>query len=273
MNKNGVNDETYNFTMSDCYKVLKYLPKSRVDRQEPLDIQSPTRVNNRSEIVLPTIHQDFNGTDIIELYINCNGVHIDVSNFILEFSPIRNGNASVLSLNANESEIDYDNETIITFTLDDNSVARDLSRRLTGIESIKFNFGEVVDNIDIINLVVRSKDFTYTLSDIKTACENGKAYVLRRLNNLRNEKESIEEIPPLLTQYIYMAGGAYAWLTRWEYEAKPMKEPKSESNNYADRLFNQVDDAITKYLSNIENNRNEEYIRMDLFKTRAMRWG
>jgi hypothetical protein len=69
-----------------------------------------------------------------------------------------------------------------------------------------------------------------------------------------------------------MAGGAYAWLTRWEYEAKPMKEPKSESNNYADRLFTQVDDAITKYLSNIENNRNEEYIRMDLFKTRQWKW-
>lgn len=69
-----------------------------------------------------------------------------------------------------------------------------------------------------------------------------------------------------------MAAGAYAWLTRWEYEAKPMKEPKSESNNYADRLFAQVDDAITKYLSNIENNRNEEYICMDLFYVSKAKW-
>ena len=260
------------FTMKDYYKVLSYLPKSRVDRQEPLALSSKSVVRNRSNIVLPTIHQDFAGTDIVELYINCNGSHIDVSNLIISFSPLRNGNASVLSLNANETEIDYDNETIVTFTLDDNATARDLSRKLTGIESIKFDFGTEVNDIDILNLVLKSQDFTYTLADIKTACENGQAYVLRRLNNMKNEKEEIKEIPDLLKQYIYMAGGAYAWLTRWEYEAKPMKEPKAESNNYADRLFNQVDDAITKYLSNIENNRNEEYIRIDLFKTHRMGW-
>lgn len=261
------------FSMNDCYKVLKYLPKSRVDRQEPLNLNSKSVVRNRSTIVLPTIHQDFNGTDTVELYINCNGSHIDVSKLLISFSPLRNGNASVLSLNANETEIDYDNETIVTFTIDDNATARDLSRKLTGIESIKFDFGEEVNEIDILNFVLKSQDFTYTLADLKTACENGEAYVLRRLNNMQNEKEEIKEIPQLLEQYIYMAAGAYAWLTRWEYEAKPMKEPKSESNNYADRLFAQVDDAITKYLSNIENNRNEEYIRMDLFKTRNMIWG
>ena len=261
-----------NFLMEDYYKVLSYLPKSRVDRQEPLTLRSKSVVRNRSEIVLPTIHQDFNGTDTAELYINCNGNQIDVSKLSIGFSPLKNGNASVLTVNANETEIDYDNETIITFTLDDNATARDLSRKLTGIESIKFDFGEDVNNIDLLNFVLKSRDFTYTLADIKTACENGQAYVLRRLNNMKNEKAEIKEIPELLKQYIYMAGGAYAWLTRWEYEAKPMKEPKAESNNYADRLFTQVDDAITKYLSNIENNRNEEYIRMDLFKTRRMGW-
>lgn len=260
------------FTMKDFYRVLSYLPKSRVDRQEPLALHSKSVVRNRSSIVLPTIHQDFAGTDIVELYINCNGSHIDVTKLSVGFSPLRNGNATVLTVNANETEIDYDNETIVTFTLDDNATARDLSRKLTGIESIKFDFGEQVNDIDILNLVLKSQDFTYTLADIKTACENGQAYVLRRLNNMRNEKEELKEIPDLLQQYVYMAGGAYAWLTRWEYEAKPMKEPKAESNNYADRLFTQVDDAITKYLSNIENNRNEEYIRIDLFKTHRMGW-
>jgi len=260
------------FSMEDYYKVLSYLPKSRVDRQMPVKIYSKSVARNRSDLIFPTLHQDFNGTDIIELYINCNGSQIDVSKLSLGFSPLRNGNAIILSVNANETEIDYDNETIVTFTLDDNASARDLSRKLTGVESIKLDFGEVVNDIEIINFVFKSKDFTYTLADIKTACENGQAYVLRRLNNMKNEKEEIKEIPKLLKQYVYMAGGAYAWLTRWEYEAKPMKEPKSESNNYADRLFAQVDDAITKYLSNIENNRNEEYIRMDLFKTHRMVW-
>lgn len=261
-----------NFNMEDFYKVLSYLPKSRVDRQEPLNLKSKSVVRNRQALILPTIHQDFNGTDTIELYINCNGSHIDVSALSVSFSPLSNGNAPVLTVNANETEIDYDSETIVTFTLDDNATARDLSRRLTGIESIKFDFGGEVDNIDILNFVMKSKDFTYTIADLKTACENGQAYVLRRLNNMQNEKEEIKTIPELLKQYVYMAGGAYAWLTRWEYEAKPMKEPKSESNNYADRLFTQVDDAIKKYLSNIENNRDEEYIRMDLFKTARWKW-
>lgn len=264
--------KTSNFLMKDYYKVLSYLPKSRVDRQEPLNLNSKSVVRNRQDLVLPTIHQDFNGTDTAELYINCNDSHIDVSKLSISFSPLRNGNASVLTVNADDIQIDYSDESIISFTIDDNATARDLSRKLTGIESIKFDFGETVDNIDILNFVLKSRDFTYTLADIKTACENGEAYVLRRLNNMQNEKEEIKEIPSLLKQYIYMAGGAYAWLTRWEYEAKPMKEPKAESNNYADRLFTQVDDAITKYLSNIENNRNEEYIRMDLFKTHRMGW-
>lgn len=261
-----------NFKMEDFYKVLSYLPKSRVDRQEPLRLYSKSTLRNRQSLILPTIHQDFQGTDTVELYVNCNGSHIDVSKLSIGFSPLVNGNAPVLTVNANETEIDYDNETIITFTLDDNATARDLSRRLTGIDSIKFDFGEEVDNIDIINFVMKSKDFTYTIADLKVACENGQAYVLRRLNNMKNEKEEIKDIPELLKQYVYMAGGAYAWLTRWEYEAKPMKEPKSESNNYADRLFTQVDDAIKKYLSNIENNRDEEYIRMDLFKTAQWKW-
>ena len=50
-----------------------------------------------------------------------------------------------------------------------------------------------------------------------------------------------------------MAGGAYAWLSRWEYEAKPMKEAKAEADNYATRLLNQVDAAIAEYVSKMEN--------------------
>ena len=140
------------------------------------------------------------------------------------------------------------------------------------MESIVIDFGSDATGVELQRLLIRSEDYTYTLDDLDTACENGQAYVLRRLNNLSNEKHEIKQIPDLLKQYVYMAAGAYAWLTRWEYEAKPMKEPKSESNNYADRLLNQVDDGITKYLSNIENNRNEEYIRMDLFKVAKAKW-
>lgn len=260
------------YSMEDCYRVLKYLPKSRVDRQEPCNFNSKSTFVNRQMLVFPTIHKDFNGTDEVQVYVNFNGLDIDVSAITLTFSSLRNGNANVLSLNPTDDKIDVNDETILTFKLDNNATARDKTRKLTGIESIKLDMGSVVSDVEIFNIVLRSVDYTYTLSDIKNACENGENYVLRRLNNMSNEKEEKREVPELLKQYIYMAGGAYAWLTRWEYEAKPMKEPKSESNNYADRLFTQVDDAIKKYLSNIENNRDEEYVQMHLFRVGKRRW-
>lgn len=264
-------EKSPSYSMEDCYKVLKYLPEARVDRQEPLNLNSKSVVRS-NRLVLPTLHHDFNGTDMVYLYINCQGIHIDLSKLSLSFSPLRNGNAKVLSLNPRETEIDYDNETVLSFTLDRNNTARDKTRELTGIESIVFDFEDDANGVEILKFVMRSYDYTYTLSDIQNACENGENYVLRRLNDMSNEKEERRTIPELLQQYIYMAAGAYAWITRWEYEAKPMKEPKSESNNYADRLFGQVDDAIKKYLSNIENNRDEEYVQMHLFRAKKSKW-
>ena len=263
-------EETSNFTMVDFYKVLKYLPKSRVDRQEPCDFQKI--IVEEDKVVIPTIHRDFNGTDNVQLFLNCHGVDVDVSAVKMGFCALSNGNGKLLEVNCVDTKLDLSNDTIIQFILDENWTATDNSRLLTGVESITIDFGKNAAGVELQNLHIRSDDYTYTLDDIANSCIDGEAYVLRRLNNMSNEKKGYKEIPRLLKQYVYMAAGAYAWLTRWEYEAKPMKEPKSESNNYADRLFTQVNDGITKYLSNIENNRDEEYIRMDLFHTSSMRW-
>ena len=264
--------ETSNFSMKDYYKVLKYLYSSRVDRQEPVEFNE-TIVVDGDTVVLPTIHGDFHGIDFVQLFLNCHEVDVDVTGVELGFSPLLNGNAKLLSVNCNDSEIDTFSDTMLHFSIDENFNATDQSRKLTGVESITITFNKDATGVEIQNIFLRSIDYTYTLSDLQTALENGEAYVLRRLNDLKQEKKGYKEIPKLLKQYIYMAGGAYAWLTRWEYEAKPMKEPKSESNNYADRLFTQVDDAITKYLSNIENNRNEEYLNLDQVATASISWG
>lgn len=264
-------DKTSNFQMEDYYKVLKYLHKSRVDRQEPCIINDV--IVDGSSVVLPTIHHDFNGSDDVHLFINCHDVDVDISSVVLGFSPLVNGNAKVLSLNPLNENLSPNEDDVLLFSIDQNYTATDVSRKLTGIESITIDFGNDATGVEIQKLILRSRDYVYTLDDLNTACENGEAYVLRRLNNMRNEKREIKEIPKILQQYVYMAAGAYAWLTRWEYEAKPMKEPKSESNNYADRLFSQVDDAITKYLSNIENNRNEEYLNLDHVATADITWG
>lgn len=264
--------ETSNFTMRDIYKVLRYLPNSRIDRQLPVDLEESVFVDGNS-IVLPTVHGDYDGTDFTQVFLNCHDVDIDVTDIKLSFSPLANGNATLLSLSASNDELDTSDDTMIQFNIDENYTATDNSRLLTGIESMVINFEKDATGVEIQKIYLRSVDYTYTLDDIKIALENGEAYVLRRLNNLIQERKGYKRIPKLLKQYVFMAAGAYAWLTRWEYEAKPMKEPKSESNNYADRLFNQVDDGITKYLSNIENNRNEEYLNLHQVATADLTWG
>jgi hypothetical protein len=272
MNDDCLEEETSNFTMKDVYKVLRYLAFSKVDRQIPVDFEKSIFVDGDS-VVLPTIHGDFNGTDLVQVFLNCHDVDVDVKDIVLGFSPLLNGNVKVLSLNPLGDNLDKSNDTMLQFKIDENFRATDKSRLLTGIESITLDFGTDATGIEIQNLFIKTIDYTYTIDDLKVALENGEAYVLRRLNDMENEKRGFKEIPKLLKQYIYMAAGAYAWLTRWEYEAKPMKEPKSESNNYADRLFAQVDDGIRKYLSNIENNRDEEYLNLDHVTTAGITWG
>lgn len=268
----NIEGESTDFTMTDVYKVLRYLPNSRVDRQMPVDFEEPLIVKGNS-IVMPTIHGDFNGTDILQLFLNCHDVDVDVKEIILGFSPLLNGNAPVLTLNSIDKDLDTSTDTMIQFGIDENYNATDKSRLLTGIESITLDFNTDATGVEVKNIYLKSIDYTYTIDDLKQSLENGEAYVLRRLNDFKQETKGFKKIPKLLKQYVYMAAGAYAWLTRWEYEAKPMKEPKSESNNYADRLFTQVDDAITKYLSNIKNNRDVDYVRLDQVTTADITWG
>ena len=259
------------FSMKDYYKVLEYLPRARVDRQEPVDFEKEVFVDGQS-VVLPLIYPEFEGIDSVQVFINAHGVNVSSENIKLGFSPLLNGNASVLVVETVNETIDTSNEDILLFEVDRNNTAYDSTRDLTGLESIRLDFGQDVTGLEILNVVVKSADYTYTLTDIEKACENGQDYVFRGLNDMANEKKGIIEIPHSLQRYVYMAAGAFAWLTRWEYEAKPMKEPKSESNNYADRLFGRVDSAIANYLSNIENNRHEEYVQMHLFRSVPRRW-
>lgn len=257
--------ETSDYSMSDFYKVLKWLPRSKVDRQEPCDVSNNVVVGD--SIVLPTIYEEFNGIDDVQVFINFNGVHVDVSTITLDFSPLVNGNLSLLQAKCTDTEIDYDNDTIITFNLNDNMVFNDQTREITGINSLKLGFGTQANGVTIQKIIMRCFDYTYNLSDIETFLITGENHVLGKLGRyVKNHK-----IPKQLEQYVYMASGAYAWLSRWEYEAKPMKESKAEADNYATRLLNQVDNAISEYINNIENRREHH----DLFHAgySEMEWG
>jgi len=259
-------------SMEHYYEILHYLPSSRVDRQYPYDFSSPITIDG-NERVFSTCYSDYNGIDIVEAYVIFEESNVDVSDITLKFSPFSDGNGTLLTLNATPTEIVEDGATSIEFIADTNQRLSDLSTLLTGVQSIKLNFGENITNPTIVDIIFRSRDYKYTLRDLEKAHKDGKNYVLRRLNEYYNEKNNISTVPLPLYQYVYMAGGAYAWLSQWEFEAKPMKEPKSESNNYADRLLGQVDSALQKYLSNIENDPNKQYVNMKLLGSTRVHWG
>lgn len=251
--------------MTDFYKVLKWIPRSKVDRQEPC-LVSDDLISGDS-VVYPTIYEEFNGIDEVQVFTNFNGFDVDVSNLVLDFSPLVNGNLSLLQVNCEDETIDKDNDTIITFKLDDNVSFTDQTRIITGVKSIKLNFGTEVTGVKISKILMRSQNYTYTLSDIENFLITGENHVLGKLGRYaRNHK-----VPKKLQQYVYMASGAYAWLSRWEYEAKPMKESKAEADNYSTRLLNQVNAAIAEYISNVENRKDHH----DLFHATYtdMEWG
>ena len=60
-----IEEETSKYSMSDFYKVLKWIPRSKVDRQEPCDCDGV--VVDGESVVLPTIYKEFNGIDVDEL--------------------------------------------------------------------------------------------------------------------------------------------------------------------------------------------------------------
>ena len=256
------------YSMEDCYKVMHYLPYSKLDRQMPIEL--PTEVFVEDKQTFTTIHKDFEGVDFIQIYVNSPS-SVDLSNCKLSFSPMDYGDLSVLDLEPNITALDADKDTVLVFEIDNNRHAYDVTKELTGIQSITLDWGTTA-NIKIMDIVFRTLDYTYTLTNIRQSLTDGENYVLRKLNDLNNELKLIKEIPKELQDYVYMAAGAYAWLTKWEYESKPMKEPQSESNNYADRLLNQVKLALEEYLDNI-NNAREDYVNLRLMNSTNIDWG
>ena len=262
---NDVMEKTSTYSMSDFYKVLKWIPRSKVDRQFPTAIND--LIVDGDSVIIPTIYEEFNGIDEVQFFINFHEHDVDVSELLLDFSPLLNGNVSLLQAKCSDDEIDYENDTIITFKLDDNVTFTDQTRVITGVKSLKLSFGSDVTGVEITNVLMRSQNYTYTLTDIEQSLITGENHVLNKLGHYAKR----HKVPDELKNYIYMAAGAYAWLTRWEYETKPMKEPKSESNNYADRLLGQVNAAIAEYISDIESKKDHH----DLFHATytGIEWG
>lgn len=88
--------KTSDYSMSDFYKVLKWIPRSLVDRQEPVIVSD--ELINGENVVFPTIYEEFNGIDEVQIFINFNNCNVDASKILLDFSPMVNGKLSLLQV-------------------------------------------------------------------------------------------------------------------------------------------------------------------------------
>lgn len=272
-------------SMADNYKLLHYLYSSKPDRQYPYwtpdektsDNEAPSPLDG-TELVLSTISENYSGIDFIQLVINPHENQLNAEDFKFSFSSLPDGSLDMVSLTPDESgEIPLNQPYLISFTIDTNTKMRDKSRYLTGIRSVKISVGKDVQGLEFLDLVFKSEDYVYTLSDLENAYHDGEDYVLRTINSFQlanGESFKEDEVPKELKRYVYMAGAAFAWLEHWEYEAKPMKQTNNESNNYADRLLMQVDKAIDRYLANLKKDFDEVGLKDDRFlKFRKVSWG
>ena len=160
-----INLETSKYSMSDFYKVLKWIPRSVVDRQEPVNLNEI--VFDTDHIVCPTIYEEFNGIDEVLVFINFNGVNVDVNDILLDFSPLVNGNLSLLQAKCDSKDLVYDTDTILLFKVDKNIRFSDETRVLTGIQSLKLSFNTDITDVEITKILFKSQNYTYTLSDIE----------------------------------------------------------------------------------------------------------
>ena len=272
-------------SMADNYRLLHYLYASKPDRQYPnwtpdaatSDNEPPLPLTG-TELVLPTVSQNYSGIDFIELTINPHENELNTADFRFSFSSLLNGSLDMVVFTPKEKEdIPKNKPYLITFNVDNNTSMADLSRKLTGVLSVKIAIDKPVSGLEFIDLVFKSNDYVYTLSDLENAYNDGEDYVIRMVNSFQLENGEViptDTVPDGLKRYVYMAGAAFAWLEHWEYEAKPMKQSNNQSNNYADRLLGQVDKAINNYLARLKKDLDEVGLGDSRFlKSRKLGWG
>lgn len=276
-------------SMADNYQLLRYLYASKPDRQYPYwtpdeetsDHEAPEPLTG-TDLVLPTLNDNYEGIDFIELLITHKEESLNTSEITLVFSSLPDASFHNFEFKCNVTEdIPAGEPYLVKFIVDNNKQMGDGSRKLTGISSLKVMFDKEVSNLVFNDLVFKSEDYTYTLFALEEFYKDGVNYVLRALQSKDIEssddwvlEEMLKKVPTVLKRYTYMAGSAFAWLEHWEYEAKPMKQTNNESNNYADRLLGQVDKAIDNYLKTLDKNPDEIYIEnLNLVTYDKLEWG
>lgn len=260
------------YPMSNYYEVLQYLRETKVDREYPYEFDNTNSLtysgttpleltnehisNHNSSIHLsnvksgdtllikldkPKSYQEVN-TFEVNLYSTSEATINDIE-IILSDSPI--GVSKKLTLTPDEG-MEYSKENInnLIYNVDDRtSKVQKKNREVAAIQSIILTFKKDLGDVYISETVFRTKNFHYTLENLDYNIRAGQDYVRMQLY-LAN----VTDIPDVLTYLNFKAAAAYSWLIWWEDEGKAMNDGTVNGENYAARLFGQIDAAIEKYV-------------------------
>lgn len=264
--------------MEQVYTIMHYLNDSHVDRIYPVNVAQLNSFQGDSKI-MELNNNSFVGINEVQLLVRILKSEDDLSedesvdlNVSCAFCIDDEGNVPIYEFESLPITFHYDKPSLVSFKIDWNAQMLRESHLLTGVKTLKFGFDQSVHRCFVHSVIFRSSDYRYTLEDLEQAYFDGENYVRDKLNDSKIAR-GIMDIPEELERYVYMCAGAYAWLIVWEIEAKPMKEPKSESNNYADRLFGAVDKAIQAYLLTYSNDPNVDYIKPFKPNHTHVQWG
>ena len=237
------------WSMADIYKVMEYLNWSNLDREMPVEISGDGLVVDNSNMVVPTIWEDFNKIHVVEIYFK-NELPINPQ---IVFSSFEDGSGEILKVDSFKTK-----ENRIIFMISDDSRAFEMSRLLTGIKSLKL---KNMENTIITRILFKTADYNLTIRNVETQLDNAQSYILDNLGSCSNK-----EVPVSLKGHIYKLAAAYCWQILWENEAQGMEIDK----NYASRLMEQVDTAIVSYITTHCNTNNDVGDGSDFSK---VRWG
>lgn len=277
--------------MEEYYNILHYLTNFKVDRQYPYLFKEETGITpsdkteltsqNKSfhdnslkfstlteedKIVIPTLFKKYDTIDTLEVKILASST-INPELIKTGFSESANGDNPILTFNpVNTKSIESGSHSIIDFQINQDQRLATESKKLSNIRSIVLEFNQPISTVFVTDLVFKTRNYILTLEDLEKNLEEGQDYIKIGLDS--------DTIPDSLKNTCYIAAAAFAWLIKWEQEAKVMDTGLKESKNYADRLLARVDRAIKQYLTqqSVDETSSEDYINEVLIGSENLTW-
>jgi len=277
--------------MEEYYNILHYLTNFKVDRQYPYLFKEETGIKpsekteltsqNKSfhdnslkfsaltitdKIVIPTLFKKYDTIDTLEVKILASST-INQELIKTGFSESANGDNPILtSTTTNIESIESGSHSIIDFQINQDQRLATESKKLSNIRSIVLEFNQPISTVFITDMVFKTRNYILTLEDLEKNLEEGQDYIKIGLDS--------DTIPDSLKNTKYIAAAAFAWLIKWEQEAKVMDTGLKESKNYADRLLARVDRAIKQYLTqqSVDETSSEDYINEDIIGSENLTW-